>query len=89
MTEYKLKKDEEYLDKEFSKGKTKFRGQAMILLVLARQEGIKEGKTQEQERILKIIDEFAKDCDVDGRRHNYKFFELDLRDLKQKIKDEK
>ena len=45
--------DENYLDKEFPKGKTKFRGQAMVLLALARQ----EGQQAEQKRILEIIDE--------------------------------
>jgi hypothetical protein len=45
-----MKTDEEYLDKEFPKGKTKFRGQAMVLLALAR----KEGQQAEQKRILKI-----------------------------------
>ena len=30
---------EEYLDEQFPKGKTKFRGQAMVLLALAREEG--------------------------------------------------
>ncbi len=32
-------KDIEYLDEKFPKGKTKFRGEAMVLLSLARREG--------------------------------------------------
>jgi len=39
-----IKEIEEYLDKEFPKGKTKFRGQAMVLLALARQQREKEIK---------------------------------------------
>ena len=34
-----LSKDIEYLEKQFPKGETKFRGQAMVLLALARIEG--------------------------------------------------
>jgi hypothetical protein len=34
--------DIEYLEKEFPKGETKFRGQAMVLLALAREQGIKQ-----------------------------------------------
>lgn len=41
------KKDEEYLDKEFPKGETKFRGQAMVLIALARQEGKIEAYAEE------------------------------------------
>lgn len=40
-TEFK-EEDIEYLDKEFPKGKTKFRGQAMVLLALAREQGKQE-----------------------------------------------
>ena len=47
----KIKEDEEYLDKEFPKGKTKFRGQAMVLLALARH--------QREKEILEIIDKEA------------------------------
>ena len=43
--------DEDYLDKEFPKGKTKFRGQAMVLLTLARKEG------QKAEREIRLKDE--------------------------------
>ena len=34
-----LEKDIEYLDEKFPKGKTKFRGEAMVLLAMARQQG--------------------------------------------------
>jgi len=42
-------KDLEYLDEKFPKGKTKFRGEAMVLLALARKEGRAEGKKELQE----------------------------------------
>ena len=45
-----IEADKDYLDKEFPKGKTKFRGQAMVLLALAR----REGQKVERERILEI-----------------------------------
>ena len=61
-----MKTDEEYLDKEFPKGKTKFRGQAMVLLALAKQ----EGKQAEQKRILELIDKWWKDDNTcSGRPH--------------------
>jgi len=41
-------KDEDYLDVKFPKGKTKYRGEALVLLALARM--------VERERILKLID---------------------------------
>lgn len=43
-------KDIEYLDQEFPKGKTKFRGKAMVLLSLARGVG---AKTKEEDLIQK------------------------------------
>jgi len=45
MTEYNA---EEYLDEKFPKGKNKLRGEAMVLLALA--------KRNEQKRILEIIE---------------------------------
>ena len=45
-------KDEEYLDEQFPKGETKFRGQAMVLLALARQ----VGKQTERKRIFELYD---------------------------------
>ena len=45
--------DEEYLEQEFPKGKTKFRGQAMVLLALARQ----QGKQEVLRKVNKLIDE--------------------------------
>ena len=57
--EMTTKKAEEYLDQEFPKGETKFRGQAMVLLALAKHEGklqaINEFKEKLKER-LSIID---------------------------------
>jgi len=44
MTEYNA---EEYLDEKFPKGKSKLRGEAMVLLALTKQE--------EQEKILQMI----------------------------------
>ena len=43
---------EEYLNQEFPKGKTKFRGQAMVLLALARQ----QEKLETQEKVKKLKD---------------------------------
>lgn len=55
MKTTELKKDEEYLDEEFPKGKTKFRGQAMVLLALARREGKKQTHAEEVD-FLKNLD---------------------------------
>ena len=49
-------KDENYLDEQFPKGETKFRGQAMVLLALARL----VGKQEAQELFKKKIKEFDK-----------------------------
>lgn len=46
-----MKKDIDYLDEKFPKGKTKFRGEAMVLLTLARQVG-KENVVKEYEEYL-------------------------------------
>ena len=94
-------KDEEYLDKEFPKGKTKFRGQAMVLLALARKEGmkksdwrgekgkyydlgIKKGKKEALEDVLKIIDNigFSSNTKEDRDARN----EL-ITEIKKKLKD--
>jgi len=37
-----MKDDEEYLDEKFPKGKSKLRGEAMVLLALARKVGREE-----------------------------------------------
>lgn len=42
MEETEWEIDEEYLDKKFPKGETKFRGEAMVLLALAREVGKEE-----------------------------------------------
>jgi len=46
---------EEYLEKEFPKGETKFRGQAMVLLALAKIEGREDAK-QDFEKMIKAWD---------------------------------
>ena len=51
MKKQNNEKDIEYLDKEFPKGETKFRGQAMVLLALARREG-------EQKAIKEVEEKF-------------------------------
>ena len=50
-----IEKDIEYLDKEFPKGKTKFRGEAMVLLALAREEGENELRKKEIEFLMTCI----------------------------------
>lgn len=47
--------DERYLNKEFPKGKTKFRGQAIVLLTLSRHQGTKEQRLKFKEYIDKRI----------------------------------
>ena len=70
------KLDEEYLNQEFPKGKTKFRGQAMVLLALARKEGKSELINQWKSDIadafdsgkssaIKIINFYKKSWDED------------------------
>ena len=61
MKEFDLTRDEEYLDKEFPKGKTKFRGQAIVLLALARE----QGRLEMKEDVEKIIDEIKDNCLID------------------------
>lgn len=47
-------KDEEYLDEKFTKGKSKLRGEAMVLMALAREVGRKEiGRRIERKERLK------------------------------------
>ena len=69
----KTKKAEQYLDKEFPKGKTKFRGQAMVLIALSREE--------ERKRILKLIDKSFYELSETGWEQ--------VRELKQKINSDK
>ena len=76
--EEELKKDEEYLDKEFPKGKTKFRGQAMVLLALARN----QGRQEERERINKTINELIELGNKEDRT-------IHIGELKQEINKEK
>ena len=61
------KSDEEYLNQEFPKGKTKFRGQAMVLLALARKQGKSELINQWKSDIADAFDSgkaeaFCKTC---------------------------
>ena len=52
----KIEEDIEYLDKEFPKGETKFRGQAMVLLALSREVGKKEALKDFIEKIkIKVL----------------------------------
>ena len=50
--EFEYPNDERYLNKEFPKGETKFRGQAMVLLALARE----QGKEQATADFIKMIE---------------------------------
>ena len=78
MTEYNA---EEYLDEKFPKGKNKLRGEAMVLLALA--------KRNEQERILEIIDIMRKDLNNPDYSYSNEWIENFLEGLKAKIKGEK
>jgi len=53
--ETKIPQDEEYLNNKFPKGFNVFRGEAMVLIALAREEGAK----QEREKVLKEELEFC------------------------------
>jgi len=65
MTNEKFPEDKEYLDNNFPKGKTKFRGQAMVLLALSRNQGKSEARkeflkekakwTEERGRMAKLL----------------------------------
>ena len=52
----KIFEAEEYLDQEFPKGKTKFRGQAMVLLALTKQEKDKEASEKVEELKTRVND---------------------------------
>jgi len=75
MTEYSA---EEYLDEKFPKGKNKLRGEAMVLLALA--------KRNEQERILEIIDIMRKDLNNLDYSYSNEWIENFLEGLKAKIR---
>lgn len=47
---------EDYLDKEFPKGETKFRGQAMVLLALAKMQGRTDALKKVEKEIDDILD---------------------------------
>ncbi len=55
----KTEKDIEYLDEKFPKGKTKFRGEAMVLLTLARI----EGEQKRNAEVKQIIDKGLKETE--------------------------
>jgi hypothetical protein len=59
-----IEKDIEYLEKEFPKGQTKFRGQAMVLLTLARI----QGSLSEEKEVLKLIDDVYYTPKLDHKR---------------------
>ena len=98
------KLDEEYLNQEFPKGKTKFRGQAMVLLALARKEGKSElinqwksdiadafdsGKVEGKSEALKIIDSIETQYpDDDGLPFDITATEF-IEELKSKLQGEK
>jgi predicted RNA-binding protein len=52
-----IEEDIEYLDQEFPKGKTKFRGQAMVLLALAR----KQAKSETLKKVFEEIENLIKE----------------------------
>ena len=81
MTEYSA---EEYLDEKFPKGKSKLRGEAMVLLALAKQE--------EQERILQIINRWLIERTYQTKKELpalIKFMPFEWDELKAKIKEKK
>ena len=78
MTEYSA---EEYLDEKFPKGKNKLRGEAMVLLALA--------KRNEQKRILEIIDRMRRDLNNPDYSYSNEWIENFLEGLKTKIKGER
>ena len=59
--------DEEYLDEKFPKGKSKLRGEAMVLLALAR----RRGKQEAQKMFLEEIDKLQSDTYYSCNCGNY------------------
>ena len=72
--------DEEYLDEKFPKGMSKLRGEAMVLLALARRRGKQEAQKMFLEEIddrIKLIEEVKKDSDeIEKRICDSKLMEL-------------
>jgi len=58
-----MAKDIEYLDEQFPKGKTKFRGQAMVLLALSRTQGRAEALEEMRHYKNKCVELL---CEIDG-----------------------
>ena len=94
MKDKEILKDEEYLDEQFPKGETKFRGQAMVLLALARQVGQKA----ERKRILGKLKREIENLEVGiqgnhitkGEAFNYLVKEIDkLEELKKEVEKQK
>ncbi len=54
-------KDKEYLEEKFPKGKTKFRGEATVLLLLARMQGMKQRNAEVKQAIEEIINDIGED----------------------------
>lgn len=75
------KSDEEYLNQEFPKGKTKFRGQAMVLLALARKEGKAELINQWKSDIADAFDNGK----VEGKSESEIKFKEFIRLLKEEL----
>ena len=79
---------EDYLDKEFPKGETKLRGQAMVLLVLAKM----QGRIDALKEVKNVLKEFGNNWEVaeemtDGFEYN-QFKNICLfKELQQKISE--
>lgn len=60
-----------------------------VRIAIAKLEGLKEGYALAQKDIVEKIDNFALECDVDGRKIFYDFTDHDLRELKESVGDKK
>lgn len=67
-------KDMDYLDEQFPKGKTKFRGQAMVLLAFARE----EGKSETKKEFLEFLE------DIDWSDEPFTEVQEKIRELEKK-----
>lgn len=72
----KIERDIEYLEQEFPKGKTKFRGQSMVLLTLARIQGSKS----KQKEMLDFLEDLSKE-------YWNKHFSMVINKIDNKIKE--
>lgn len=80
----KIEEDIEYLDENFPKGKSKFRGEAMVLLALARRQGKSEGIKES----IKIIEKW-KSCHwfESGENNLIAFDDEQMKELTQKLNE--